>query len=319
MKFFAAIAILFLLTACAPQFKLFTDATDPLQEFVLEGEGKGKVAYITMTGIISDSPRQGMLRTRPSMVQETVSRLKLAEKDDQVKAVVLAIDSPGGSATASDVLYHEIMAFKERSGKKVVAVMMEVAASGGLYVALPADRIMAHPTTVTGSVGVVFYQPRVHGLMDMIGVDFEVAKSGRNKDMGSPFRESSEEEKQLIQEIIDKLASRFLKLTQQHRKLTDENLLVVRTARVFTGPDAKQIGLVDEIGYLSDGFALAKELAGLEKDARVVVYRRELYPDDTPYNLQASAEPYSPSLLGLDAHWLLPPRFGFHYLWLPAR
>lgn len=315
----AALAGLFLFTACAPQVKLFSDATDPLLEQVLEGSGQGKVAYITLTGIVSDSPSQGLLRTRPSMVQETVSRLKLAEEDAEVKAVVLGIDSPGGSATASDVIYNEIMQFKKRSNKKVVAVMLDVAASGGLYVALPAERILAHPTTLTGSVGAVFYQPKVHGLMDMLGVGVEVSKSGRNKDMGSPFRESTNEERELTLGIIKKLAGRFLMLTQQHRALTDEALMEVGTARVFTGPEAKQLGLVDEIGYLADGFAAAKQLAGLKPDAKVVVYRREAYPNDNPYNVQASAAPWSPSLLGADARWLMPPRSGFMYLWDAGR
>lgn len=308
-----------LLPGCAPQVKLFTDATDPLKESVLEGDGEGKVAYITLTGIVSDSPRRGLLRTRPSMVQETVSRLRLAEKDEAVKAVVLAIDSPGGSATASDILYHEISEFKKRSGKKIVSVMMDVAASGGYYVALPSDRILAHPTTITGSVGAVFYQPRVHGLMEKIGVQVEVAKSGRNKDMGSPFRPATDEDRAITTSIINKLAGRFLMLVQQHRTLTDEALTEVSTARVFTGPDAKKLGLVDQIGYLSDGFKAAKELAGLADDAQVVVYRRESYPNDNPYNTQASAKPYSLSLIGIDAQWLLPPSTGFHYLWLPGR
>ncbi|MBU1249309.1 MAG: signal peptide peptidase SppA [Proteobacteria bacterium] len=316
---FTLCILLLVLPGCAVQMKFFPDATDPLQEYVLEGKGHNKIAYITCTGIVSDSPSRGIVSTRPSMVDDVVSRLKLAEADPAVKAVVLAIDSPGGSATASDVLYYEINTFKARSGKKVVAVMLDMAASGGYYIALPADRILAHPTTVTGSVGAVFYQPRVSGLMDKIGVEVEVARSGRNKDMGSPFRQSTDEEREITQGIIDKLAGRFLMLTQQHRNLSDKALAEVGTARVFTGPEALSLGLVDQIGYLADGFAAARELAGLPEASQVVVYRRELYPNDNPYNTQASAQPYAPSLLGVDANWLLPPRSGFNYLWLPGQ
>ena len=107
---------------------------------------------------------------RPSQVQEVVSRLRRAEKDEEVKAVLLEINSPGGSITASDILYHEIMDFKERTGARVVAALMDVAASGGYYIALPADRIIAHPTTITGSVGVILVQPKVTGLMDKLGL-----------------------------------------------------------------------------------------------------------------------------------------------------
>ncbi|MGE4504350.1 MAG: signal peptide peptidase SppA [Desulfovibrionaceae bacterium] len=318
--FILALAAL-LIAGCAPKVQLFTDAADPLEEYVLEGEGKAKLAYIPLTGVISDSPAQGLLRTRPSVVQEVVSRLKLAEADEAVRAVVLAVDSPGGTATASDMLYHEIGAFKERTGKPVVAVFLDVAASGGYYAALPADRILAHPTTVTGSVGAVFYQPRVHGLLDKLGVEVEVAKSGRNKDMGSPFREPSDEERELAQGIIDELAGRFLELVRQHRKLGAGAMETVATARVFTASQALDLGLVDEVGYLSDAFGAARKLAGVA-DARVVVYRQEPHANDTAYNTMA-AQPWQPSLLGgaagVDAAWLLPPRSGFCYLWLGPR
>lgn len=111
----------------APKIKLFTDAADPLQEFTLQGTEQGKVLVVPIRGIISDAPKKRPIRTRPSMVQEIVSQLALAEKDEEVRAVLLKIDSPGGSTTASDLLYHEIMAFKERTGAKVVVAMMDLA------------------------------------------------------------------------------------------------------------------------------------------------------------------------------------------------
>ena len=111
-----------LLPGCAPKIKIFASpATEPLKEFVVEGEGEGKLALIYLRGVLVSQPRQGLLRARPSQVQELVSALRLVEADDEVKAVVIAIDSPGGTTTASDILYHEIMEFKQRTGKKVVA------------------------------------------------------------------------------------------------------------------------------------------------------------------------------------------------------
>src|SRR5512143_4226608 len=162
----------------APRIKLFPSQADPLQEFTLEGTAPEKILLLPVRGVISDNPQEGLLRTRPSTVQEVVSHLRKAEKDPMVKAVVLQLDSPGGSVTASDVLYNEIRLFKERTGRTVVAVMMDVAASGAYYIALPADFILAHPTTVTGSVGVIFVRPKVEGLMEKIGVGIEVSKSG---------------------------------------------------------------------------------------------------------------------------------------------
>ncbi|EGB14934.1 signal peptide peptidase SppA, 36K type [Pseudodesulfovibrio mercurii] len=310
------LALLLVLPGCAPKIKIFaSQATEPLKEYVVDGEGPGKIALIHLRGFLSTEPAQGMLRSQPSAVQELVNNLKLAEADDQVGAVVVAIDSPGGTTTASDVLYHELTAFKQRTGKPVVAAMFDVAASGGYYAALPADWIVAHPTTITGSVGVVFMRPKLNGLMDKVGVDVEVSKSGRDKDMGSPFRPTTPEEEALFQGIIDDMAARFYALVQEHRHLTPAHLETVKTARVFTASQALSIGLIDQIGYVQDAFAKARDLAGLDPECKVVTYRRDMYPDDNPYNTLDSAEPYKPSLLGVDAGFVLPPRAGFCYVW----
>jgi protease-4 len=313
----AALALLFLLLpGCAPKIKIFaSQATEPLKEYVVDGEGEGKIALVHLRGFLTTQPARGMLRSQPSPVQELVNNLKLAEADDEVGAVVVAIDSPGGTATASDVIYHELTAFRERTGKPVIAAMFDVAASGGYYAALPADWILAHPTTITGSVGVVFMRPKLSGLMDKVGVDMEVSKSGRDKDMGSPFRPSTDEEKALFQGIIDDMAGRFHELVRKHRHPSPADFETIKTARVFTANQALSLGLIDQVGYIQDAFAKARSLAGLPKDSRVVTYRRDLYPDDNPYNTLDSAEPYKPSLLGVDASFLMPPRAGFCYVW----
>lgn len=310
-----------LVNGCAaPKIKLFPDATEPLREFTLQGTQKGKVLVISVTGVISDAPKKGVFLARPSMVQETVSQLALAEKDEEVKAVVLKIDSPGGSTTASDLLYHEIMAFKKRTGNKVVAAMMDVATSGAYYVCLPADFILAHPTTVTGSIGVIFTRPRVTGLMGKVGLDVEVSKSGKNKDMGSPFRQTTEEEHEILKGLTDELGKRFINLVAKHRNLDKRALADISTARVYLAKEALQLGLVDKIGYLSDALSQAKKLAGLPKDCKVVVYRRTEYPDDNLYNtatMQSGGNGLSLIDLGLlDSMIFL--RTGFYYIWWPA-
>ena len=202
------------------------------------------------------------------MVQEVVSQLRLAEKDKEIKAVLLEINSPGGSTTASDILYHEIVDFKERTKTKIVAGLMDVAASGGYYIALSADRIVAHPTTITGSVGVIFITPKVTGLMDKLGLAVEVNKSGKEKDIGSPFRPSTPEEQKIFQELTDRMGKRFLDLVAKHRKIDPAVLCFISTARICLADEAMQLKLIDRIGYLSDAIAEAKELGGFLKRPR---------------------------------------------------
>jgi protease-4 len=317
-KFFGFLLLGLLVTGCAaPSIKLMSDASDPLREFRLEGTADGKILIIPIRGVISDSPRKSFLRVLPSMVQKVVAHLNKAEKDPEIKAVVLKINSPGGSATASDILYREINAYKKRSGAKIVAVMMGLATSGGYYVALPADMIMAHPTTVTGSVGAVFIRPEVSGLMKKIGVDVAIHKSGRNKDMGSPFRTPSREEKKIMQALIDNLGKRFVDLVAQHREIAPDSLREIATARIYIAADAQKAGLVDRIGYIDDALQQARKLAGLADDSKVVIYRRTSFPDDNIYNpLSTGTEGNSPVLVDLGVlEWIPSQAAGFYYLW----
>ena len=189
--------------------------------------------------------------------------MKKAEKDERIRAVLFKVNSPGGTIMASDILYHEISSYRERTGAKIIVSMMDVAASGAYYMSLPADMIMAHPTTITGSVGVIFLRPKAGGLMDKIGLGVDVIKFGKNKDMGSPFRESTEEEKDIMQKTVNEFGERFIGLVQKHRKLKDQAMGEISTARIFTADEALKWGLVDKIGYLSDAVKEAKMLAGL--------------------------------------------------------
>ena len=307
-----------LVTGCAaPSIKLISDAADPLREFTLEGTASQKILIVPIRGVISENPRKGFIRVLPSTVQKVVAHLKKAKQDPNIKAVLLKINSPGGSATASDILYREIMAYKENNGVKVVAAMMGLATSGGYYVALPADKIVAHPTTVTGSVGAVFLRPEVSGLMEKIGVDVSVHKSGRNKDMGSPFRTPSPEEERILQSVIDQLGGRFTGLLAERRRLAPKALAEVATARIYIADDARQIGLIDQVGYIDDALQQARQLAGLPEDAKIVIYRRTDFPDDNIYNpLSTGSEGNPPVLVDLGLlEWLPPQTTGFYYLW----
>ncbi len=294
--------------------------TEPLKEYTLEGKETGKVLVIPVRGFLSDAPKKGLLHDRPSIVEEVVSQLRLAEKDKEVRAVVLEIDSPGGSITASDILYHEIINFKERTGTKMVAAFIDLAASGGYDIALPADRIVAHPTTITGSVGVIFVLPKVGGLMDKLGLAVEVKKSGSEKDIASPFRPSTAEEQRILQEMTEKLGGRFLSLVAKHRKLDQKALNDVSTARIYLADEALQLKLIDSIGYLSNALSEAKSLAGLPDSAKVVVYRRTKYPNDNVYNTSASLPNGGGTpLIDLNLPEIIPTLHpGFYYLWQPG-
>lgn len=310
------------MTACGlPSVDMFSMAPGPLHEVTLDGRGKHKVVVISITGEINDQPEKGLLSQQAGMLQEVIARLQTAGNDPNVRALVLKVDSPGGSVTASDILYNEIVKFKERSNAVVVACMMGVAASGGYYVSLPADYIIAHPTTVTGSIGVIFIRPQVQDLMEKIGVGVSVSKSGTLKDMGSPFRETTDVEQALFDSLVNYFSQRFLTLVQQHRTISPEALAQVKTAKVYNAQDAMEAGLIDAVGYLDNALARAKGLAGLPQDARVVVYRRADYPNDNVYNtLEAAAfQQGGVSLVNVDLLNVLPSsRSGFYYLWWPA-
>lgn len=318
LKILSLFLALALVVGCAPKFKLFSGgATSPLREATLQGEGDAKILLVNLTGFLDDKPKSGLLTSKPGSVQELVSHLRLAEQDEDIKAVVLKINSPGGGTTASDILYREVMDYKKKSGNKVVALMMDVAASGGYYTALAADSIVAHPTTLTGSVGVIFMRPKLNGLMDKIGVDVEITKSGMDKDMGSPFRPTTEREKRLFANIIDDMAGRFHALVRERRNPTPEAMTEIKTAQIFTASHARKIGLIDHIGYVDDAFAEARKLAGVEQ-ARIVTYRRDEYPNDNPYNTLSSANPVNPALVNMNIDHLVPPQAGFYYLWNPS-
>jgi protease-4 len=266
--------------------------------------------------MISDAPQRGFMMTTPSIVQQVVSQLRKAEKDKRIKAVVLKINSPGGTITASDLLYHEISSYKEKTGAKIVVAMMDLATSGAYYMSLPADMIIAHPTTVTGSIGVIFLQPKVGGLMNKIGLGLDVQKYGKNKDMGSPFRESSEEERKLLQKGVDDFGVRFINLVVSHRKPQQAALEEIATAQFFLAEDALRLGLVDKIGYLSDAINESKKLSGASSDASVIVYRRTEFPEDNYYNSAAVISGDSKiSAINIDLPESLGFKAGFYYLW----
>ena len=318
-KFYFIVVLLsmILIVGCAtPRINLFNAAPEPLKEFTLEGTASDKILLISINGMISDSPKKDLLSSSPSVVDDVVSQINKAKSDKNIKAVLLKINSSGGTITASDVLYHEISAYKEKTGVKIVVSMMDIAASGAYYISLPADVIMAHPTTITGSVGVISLQPKVSGLMNKIVLGVDIQKYGKHKDMGSPFRESSEEEQKLLQKTVNDFGGRFIDLVKKHRKLSEKALAEVSTARIFLADEALSLGLIDKIGYISDTLKETKKIAGISEDARVIVYRRMEFPEDNYYNIAGTElGKINIPLINIELPEAFSLKAGFYYLW----
>src|SRR6266446_2539848 len=197
----------------------------PLEEDTVEGKGTAKILLLDLSGVFSDEPPALSITTAPPRVPllaRVQEELRKAEKDDRIKALIVRINSPGGTITASDTLYREIHEFKRRKKIPAIAAIMDVGASGGYYAALAADTIVAHPTSVTGSIGVVMLTVNAQGLMEKMGVAPLAIKSGAMKDAGSPFRALNPDERAVFQGVIDDMFERFVKLIAQSRQLPEE-------------------------------------------------------------------------------------------------
>jgi len=287
----------------------------PLREKSVQGSGPDKVLLLSISGMISEGKDGGLLDRDDDLVARIKEELTLAAEDEHIKALLLRINSPGGTVTASDVIYHEIMAFKEKRKIPVVAVIMDLGASGGYYIAVTGDRIIAHPTSVTGSVGVIMLRVSAEGLLQKIGVEASAIKSGAKKDIGSPFRPMTDDERAIFQTMINGFFSRFLDVVSKGRSLPPDQLKAISDGRVLTGPQALQLGLVDQVGYLDDGIAAAKKLAGLS-EARVIMYARPDAYRNNIYSLTGGGGLESLARLDLMnlMHGASPQ---FLYLWMP--
>jgi len=233
-----------------------------------------------------------------------------------VKAVVLRVNSPGGTVTSSDTMYQLLMRFKERTKKPVIASLQEVCASGGYYVSCASDQIMANPTTVVGSIGVIFNTFDASRGMDKIGIRAEAIKSGPLKDMGSPFKAMAPEERAVMQGMVDEYYARFKSVVAAHRTVPQAEVGHATDGRVYSGEQAMKIGLVDQLGLLEDAISLARKL-GKAPGARPVMYRRPYGYSGSVYASTDVPQPRANvtqlQIPGADS--FMP--MGFYYLWQP--
>lgn len=220
-----------------------------------------RIALVRIEGVILDS-------------QTTVGELKRFGENPSIKAIVLRIDSPGGGVVPSQEIYDAVQRVRNKSNKAVIASMGTVAASGGYYIAAATDRILANPGTLTGSIGVIMEMANIEGLLKKIGVEGVVIKSGRYKDVGSPLRKMSDEEQALLQSVMDDVHKQFIEAVAVGRSLEVADVKALADGRIFTGRQAKDAKLVDELGNLEDAIQLAADISGIEGEPKVVEPRR---------------------------------------------
>jgi protease-4 len=322
MKYLIPAFLVLPLTGCFNGLLLTpTEVNAPQQETVIYDAHHwlccNKIAIIDVEGMIMNAKSSSVLfGSGDNPVSTFRERLDCAADDRHVKAVVLRINSPGGAVTASDIMYQEVLKFRQDTGKPVIACMMDVAASGAFYLAMGCDRVYAHPSTVTGSIGVIMSLYNATGLFNKLGVSSDPIKSGPNKDIGNPGRPMTEEERAILQGMVDSFYHQFVETVARGRKLPEDRVRALADGRVYTGIDAQKLGLVDEIGYLDDAIHAAKAMAGI-KDAAIVAYD----PGSGYRGSIYAAMPKIPSQINvkLDLPGLSNPAgASFLYLWEPG-
>jgi protease-4 len=303
--------LLNLLLLCGGVVLLLTSlfgSSSTLEEHVYAGKSsaKDKVAVVRLDGVIME----GLL----SFVHKQIDA---AAKDDHVKAVVLRINSPGGTITASDDLHHRLVELrdgnpeKKTQPKKLIASMGAIAASGGYYVAMPAETIVAERTTITGSIGVFAALPNVHELADRTGVEMIIIKRGEVKDSGSMFKKMEPEDEQVWDDMVANAYKQFREVVEEGRPKLRGTLLeelprdlTVKSAKdkktyvrrradggIFTAPEAKDLGLIDEIDYLDRAIQLARKAASLGDDSKVITYERPTSLAESVLGIQTPSRP----------------------------
>ncbi len=240
------------------------DPTAPAvyEEEYISGDGPEKIAVVPVEGTIA-SAESSVGGVQPTATPEGLSdALRQAADDPSVVAVVLEINTPGGGVTASDEMHQSILDFKKNTETPVVVSMGDTAASGGYYISTAADRIVANETTLTGSLGVIFQLTNFSEAADKYGIRQVVIKSGQFKDIGNSFREMRPEEREIFQSLVDESYAEFVSVISEGRGLSEERVREIADGRIYSGSQAKELGLVDSFGGLDEAAAIAAELAG---------------------------------------------------------
>lgn len=284
----AALLLLLLLPACGRRTVRIdlVPTEDPLQPQIVESADAGpftsdRIALIDVSGLIANVKKSALLTPGANPVSDFREILDQVARDKHVKAVVLRINSPGGTVTASDMMYRDLLAFKKKTGKPVVTSMLDVCASGGYYLSCASDYRIAYPTTITGSIGVIVETLNFNTTLHKLGIATEAVKSGPNKDMASPFKPAesldkplSANDRELLQKLVNDFYAGFKDIVKASpNKIADKDWPMLTDGRIVTGKDAASLGLIDQTGTLDDAIAKAKELAHIQK-AKIITYTR---------------------------------------------
>lgn len=318
------IAGLIVLNGCSPTTITIGAAEDQrlktkpvLREAGLLGQ---RIAIIDTTGMIYNANKPKLFAIGENPVSLLSEKLEAAAKDKKVKAIILRINSPGGTVTATDAMYRQVMRFKTENTKPVVALLMDVAASGGYFLACAADQIVAYPTTVTGSVGVLVQTISLKPALSRIGVETVTFTSGPNKDVGALLSTLTNEHRAILQQLVNDFYDRFVQVVRERRPtIPEEQFKRVTDGRVLSGVQASALGLVDQLGDLHTAFGLAKSLAKLQR-ADLVLYHRPMQYVGSPYAMGPTGPSFLRGTQVNVAQFNFPNTFadtspGFYYLW----
>jgi protease-4 len=273
------------------------------------------VAIVDVDGLLLNTNLTGPYSSGDNPVDLFREKLDAAAADPCAVALVVRINSPGGSVTATDVMWDELRSFREKTGRPVVAVLMDVGTGGAYYLATAGDMIIAHPTTVTGGIGVVLNLFNLEDTINILNITTQSIKAGAKIDIGNATRALKPEEQALLQKLADEFHERFRSIVKERRNALEDRADNF-DGRVFSASQAKQRGLIDQIGYLKDGLGAAREMAG-HPDAGAVLLHRRNDPARTPFattpNVPLQASLFPVSFPGFDRS-KLPT---FLYMWLP--
>lgn len=251
------------------------DANPSFNEIWSYGDGEAKAVRIAIDGVIFREQTGGLFSEPVDKVELIKQQILAARVDDDVDALILEINSPGGSVTASDEIYAELMRFKKsREGRLILVYMKDLAASGGYYAAAAGDWLIAEPTSVIGSIGVIMQALNIKDLSEKIGLSDTTIKSGANKDLLNPFHEVNPEHVTLLQGLVDNMYSRFYTIVKESRGMSDEQLEPLADGRVFTSDGALDNGLIDQVGYWDDVLLKLNELLGHDS-VKIIRYETE--------------------------------------------
>ncbi|MCB2155653.1 signal peptide peptidase SppA [bacterium] len=296
--------------------------TMPTDQMVMykEGKGRDKVAIIDVSGVLTSGGASESFFGSDSSVVSLTKKLDVAREDKHVKAIILRVDSPGGGVTASDIMYRELMRFKQERDIPIYVSMQNLAASGGYYISMAGDRIYAHPTSITGSIGVIAMFPEVKGLMDMAGVKMNAIRTGEMKDAGAFYDHMTDAERELYTDVIQDMYSQFLAVIEKNRtNLTHDELLAAADGRIYTAKQALDKGLIDGVAYLDEVIEMAKKDVGKDPDV-VLIMRSSREEVSTAYASSKAPETGGTQFnlfnMNLDTFGA-PSTEVFQYMWRP--